>query len=89
MTPALASHGGWARSAFRGAAIIRRNVMIWFALLALLFVLFLLLLPPWPYMRGTGLGYGPSGIALALLMVLLILWWFSAIAVWWPWWRPV
>jgi len=62
--------------------------MIWFALLALLFVLFLILLPPWPYMRGTGLGYGPSGIALALLMVLLILWWFSAIAVWWPWWRP-
>lgn len=76
------------RQAFAGRGEHREDGMIWFALLALLFILFLILLPPWPYMRGTGLGYGPSGIALALLMVLLILWWFSAIAVWWPW-RPV
>ena len=30
-------------------------------------------LPHWPYLRAADLGYFPSGIALGLLLVLLIL----------------
>lgn len=59
--------------------------MLWFFLLVLLLLSFVLLLPPWPYMSERELGYGPSGVALALLGLILFLWWFGMIAVWWPW----
>ena len=43
--------------------------MAWFAIFILLIAPFALLLPPWPHMQQRDIGYGPSGIALARLVL--------------------
>jgi hypothetical protein len=59
--------------------------VLWFTLLMLGIILFIALLPPWPHMRHREWGYGPSGVALGLIALLLLLWWGGLIAFWWPW----
>ncbi len=63
--------------------------MFWFWLLIIMILLLVALLPPWPYMRERDLGYWPSGVALAVILLLLFLWWIGWVAVWSPWHVPV
>lgn len=62
--------------------------MVWFGFLIFMFLIFLVLLPPWPYMRERDFGYAPSLMALAVVLGLLLLWWFGLIVMWHPW-RPI
>lgn len=59
--------------------------MFWFFVLVLAFVALLFLLPTWSYTRSRGWGYGPSGVALGIIALILIFWWLGLVAVWWPW----
>ena len=51
--------------------------MFWLLLLLLL-VLWLAVIPAWPYSRGWG--YYPFGGVTAILAIVLFLWWFGIIA---------
>ena len=57
----------------------------WFFLLIFLVLVTLAAWPTWPYARTRGWGYYPSGAALAVFILLLLLIWLGLIAVWWPW----
>lgn len=66
---------------------------------AVLFWLFVVLLvlavagwPAWPhtrgrgfYRRGGGWSYAPSGVAAALALLILVLFWLGLLAIAWPW----
>jgi hypothetical protein len=55
----------------------------WSFLLILLVALLFAALPAWPYSRSWG--YFPGGILLAILILYLVLIWFGAVVLWYPW----
>ena len=59
--------------------------MLWFWLFILLILLAVALLPAWPYARARNWGYAPTGCALGLVVLLLILFWLGVLTVAWPW----
>lgn len=61
--------------------------MLGFWLLLLLLLLWLVVLPWWPYSRGWG--YWPGGAVFAVVLAWLFLIWFGLIAFYWPWYGPV
>jgi hypothetical protein len=58
------------------------DVSMGFWIIALLFLLFLLSLPFYPYSRAWG--YRPGTAFLALLLLAMIAMWIAGI-LWWPW----
>ena len=58
--------------------------LVWFWVLIGLFILFLLALPSWPYSRGRW-GFGYSGAALLILLIIIALVWWGWFSLWWPW----
>ncbi len=64
----------------------------WFWFLILLLIVTIFAWPTWPYtrerwpyQRGGGWTYAPSGLAFALALILVILFWLGFVAIWWPW----
>ncbi len=54
-----------------------------FIVFLILFSLFVIALPSWPYSRRWG--YAPAGAVAGLLLLFLFLVWLGMIAVSWPW----
>lgn len=61
--------------------------LIWFILLWAAVLMLVFAWPAWPYARVRGWGYGPSALAAAILVILLLLFWFGLIAFSLPWGR--
>ena len=57
--------------------------MFWSFLLLLLVILLIASIPSYPYSRGWG--YTPAGLLGLLLVLYLLLIWFSFVAPWYPW----
>ena len=54
--------------------------MVFWLILAILFILFLVLFPGWPYNRTWG--YGPSLCCAGLLLALYVIWAIGALPGW-------
>jgi len=59
--------------------------VFWFMIFILLIASLVFAWPAWPYARTRGWGYAPSTLAATLLVLFLVLLWFGAIVMWWPW----
>ena len=58
--------------------------MFWFWVLVLMVLLVIALLPTWSHMRERDLGYWPSGAALAVILLIVLLWYAGWVAIWSP-----
>lgn len=59
--------------------------VFWFILFWVMIFVLIFAWPTWPYTRERDWGYGPSAVAAAIAVALLLLFWLGLLAVWVPW----